>query len=373
MNRRKQMLQELLAPRPVDGGLAEGPPEIGSSADPAPPPTLPAARGDAAPGRRVPSGAVRAMGLDLARLTGDARRAQELERSTRDGQAVLEVDPATVDPSFADDRLARAGDADYRRLVRSIAESGQQVPILVRPHPEAAGRYQTAYGHRRVAAAAELGIRVRAVVRDLSDADLVVAQGKENAERRDLSFIERALFAADLEARGFGRAVSQAALAAHPADMTRYLAVARGVPRPLAQAIGPAPRAGRPRWMELAALLAADDDAADAAAALARSPDVQSAPSDRRFDMVLAALRRRTAATAPGGSEGGPWAPVLGPGGEAVIKLEPLATGTRLTVLEQAAPGFSAFLVARLPALLAEFRGDQRRPGPDRVEDDRAS
>jgi hypothetical protein len=30
----------------------------------------------------------------------------------------------------------------------------------------------------------------------------------------------------------------------------------------------------------------------------------------------------------------------LGPGGEAVIKLEPLATGTRLTVLEQAAPAF---------------------------------
>jgi ParB family chromosome partitioning protein len=155
--------------------------------------------------------------------------------------------------------------------------------------------------------------------------------------------------------------------------MTRYLAVARGVPRPLAQAIGPAPRAGRPRWMELAALLAADDDAAEAAVALARSPDVQSAPSDRRFDIVLSALRRRTAATAPGGSEGVPWAPVLGPGGDAVIKLEPLAAGTRLTVLEQAAPGLSAFLVARLPALLAEFLKDRRRPGPDRAEDDRAS
>jgi ParB family chromosome partitioning protein len=125
--------------------------------------------------------------------------------------------------------------------------------------------------------------------------------------------------------------------------------------------------------MELAALLAADDDAANAAAALARSPDVQSAPSDRRFDMVLAALRRRRAATAPGGSEGVPCALVLAPGGEAVIKLEPLAAGTRLTVLEQAAPGLSAFLVARLPALLAEFRRDQRRPSPDRAEDDRAS
>ena len=231
MNRRKQMLQELLAPRSVDGGAAEGSAEAESSAAPGPPPTVPAAGGSGASSRRVPSGAVRAMGLDLARLTDEARRAQELERSTKDGQAVLEVDPATVDPSFAEDRLARTGDADYRRLVRSIAESGQQVPILVRPHPEGAGRYQAAYGHRRVAAAAELGIRVRAVVRALSDAELVVAQGKENAERRDLSFIERALFAADLEARGFGRAVSQAALAAHPADMTRYLAVARGIPR----------------------------------------------------------------------------------------------------------------------------------------------
>ncbi len=362
MNRRKQMLQELLAPGPAES-LAEGK----APADPG----LPPGETDRGPGRRAPSGAVRAMGLDLARLTDEARRAQELERSIGDGQVVLEIDPARVDPSFAEDRIARTGDADYRRLVRSIAESGQQVPILVRPHPEAGDRYQAAYGHRRLSAAAELGIRVRAVVRPLSDAELVVAQGKENAERRNLSFIERVLFTADLEARGFERPTLQAALAAHPADMTRYLAVARGIPRSLIRAIGPAPRAGRPRWMELAALLAAGDGAAEAAAALAESPDFQAAPSDRRFEMVFSALRRRAAAGVPG-PEGAPLAPIRGPEGEAVIKLERFAAGARLTVLEQAAPGLSAFLLARLPALVAEFRGggQGRQSPPDRAEDD---
>src|SRR5690606_36556655 len=54
---------------------------------------------------------------------------------------------------------------------------------------------------------------VRAVVRDLSDTELVLAQGKENAERRSLSFIERAFFAKALIDHGFDRATAQAARA----------------------------------------------------------------------------------------------------------------------------------------------------------------
>jgi ParB family chromosome partitioning protein len=181
--------------------------------------------------RRVPSGAVRAMGLDLDRLTSDARRAEELERQAFNGQMVMDIDPSIVDASFAEDRIDRTSDADYRRLVDSIGTSGQQVPILVRPHPDAAGRYQVAYGHRRLAAAMELGRPIRALIKPLTDAELVVAQGKENAERRNLTFIERALFAAELEARGFDRLTLLAALAAHPAEMSRYLAVARDIPR----------------------------------------------------------------------------------------------------------------------------------------------
>ena len=42
---------------------------------------------------------------------------------------------------------------------------------------------------------------MRAIIQALTDAELVIAQGKENAERRNLSFIERALFAANLDVR----------------------------------------------------------------------------------------------------------------------------------------------------------------------------
>jgi ParB family chromosome partitioning protein len=332
--KRKDMLRQLLAP--------ETPASEGESS---PLPGVPEQPAD----RRVPSGAVRAMGLDLERLTAEARRAEELERQAANGQLVIEVDPTLVDPSFAEDRVARTSDPDYRRLVESIAATGQQVPILLRPHPEVAGRYQVAYGHRRLAAAAELSVPVRAIVRRLTDAELVVAQGKENAERRNLSFIERALFAAELEARGFDRATLHAALAAHPAEVSRYLTVARSVPRWLVRAIGPAPRAGRPRWIDLAELVATEE-AREAVAAITEQAGFQSAPSDRRFEMVITALRRRAT---PEVQED-----ILllrGPDGIPLVRFEVHPTGARLTVLEQAGPGLSVFLQERLPALLAEF------------------
>ena len=331
---RKRMLRDLLLPQPV----AEDPPAESAVAEPG--------------GRRIPSGAVRAMGLDLTRLQDDARRAEVLERETRNGQAVLEIDPAQIDASFAEDRIARTSDAEFRRLVESIGASGQQVPILVRPHPEASGRYQVAYGHRRLAAAAELGIAVRAVIRPLTDTELVIAQGKENAERRNLTFIERALFAAELEARGFDRATLQSALAAHPAEMTRYLSVARAIPRWLAQAIGPAPRIGRPRWMAMA-------EAAAAAGALgpiggmAATPDFRAAPSDTRFAMVYAALRRGVVDP-----------PALEDGGEdctSFIRVEEANGETRFTILRTAPAGLSGYLLGRFMDLVVEFQAEQTR------------
>lgn len=204
---------------------------------------------------RVPSGAVRAMGLSLGRIEESAARADALAEQLAGAELVHELDPTLIEPSFVDDRIERTSDPDFRRLVESISLHGQQVPILVRPHPKKPSHYQVAYGHRRLSASLELGRKVKALVRHLTDIDLVVAQGKENAERRNLSFIERASFAAHLEKQGFERSIIQTALAVHPAEMTRLLAVARDIPEPFIAAIGPAPRAGRPRWMELASLL----------------------------------------------------------------------------------------------------------------------
>jgi ParB family chromosome partitioning protein len=310
-------------------------PEAGEAAG-APPPVA-----------RVPSQAVRAMGLEIGRLAAEANEAGALRQQIVSGAVMVDLDPALLDPSFVADRLAPTEDAEYRRLVDSLREAGQQAPILVRPHPERPGRYQIAYGHRRRHAAAELGRMVRAIVRPLSDAELVVAQGKENAERRNLSFIERALFAADLQARGFDRATLTAALAVHTAEVTRFLAVAAVVPAAVVRAIGPAPRAGRPRWLELASLLA-NPALAEAAAAVMRQPGFRLQPSDARFEALLAALRG-------GGASAATAERLHDAGGTPVIRVERTPRATRIIVDDRAAPGLGDFLVDRLPELLRAY------------------
>ncbi len=301
----------------------------------------------AAAARRVPAGAVRALGLSLERLQEEAAAASTLRERLAGGQAVVEVDPALVDDSFAADRLPAGEGAELQELVESIRGSGQQVPALLRPHPDAPGRFQVAYGHRRLHAVRVLGVRLRAVVRPLSDAELVIAQGQENLGRRDLTFIERALFAARLEARGFDRATLNAALSVHSAEMTRFLAVTRAVPEDLVRAIGPAPRAGRTRWMELARLLGRGR-ALSAARACVAEGSVAALGSDARFAAVLQAAR--------GGGAGRTGVEVFrAAGGIPIARVEHATTTVRVTVDERMAPGFGRFLADRLASLHRAF------------------
>lgn len=235
---------------------------------------------------RVRTGAISAMGASLAQLTENAKTVARLQDQIATGDFVLDLDPAAIDESLVSDRLTIDVDPTFDALVASIAESGQQVPILVRPHPTEADRYQAAYGHRRLRAASRLKIKVKAIVRALSDADLVVAQGKENLERRDLSFIERALFAQRLEDRGFERAIIISALSCDKADVSRYISMARAIPEKIALAIGPAPKAGRARWAELAEGLR-DANATRALETLLPRPDFLMLATDQRFSKVL--------------------------------------------------------------------------------------
>ena len=297
---------------------------------------------------RVPSGAVRAMGLSLGRIGEDAAKAEALEQQIARGELVYELDPSLIEPSFVEDRLARTADAEFRRLVDSISTAGQQAPILVRPHPERAGHYQVAYGHRRLSACLELAKKVKAIVRPLTDTQLVVAQGKENAERRNLSFIERAQFAAHLEQRGFERPVIQAALAVHPAELTRLLSVARSIPTEVINAIGPSPRAGRPRWMEFATLLSASGGN-DILAKIVGQPSFQRLSSDARFDLAIEKLRSNSH-----GSEAEPDI-IRNRAGHPVIRAERSATTLRLIVDLKAGPGLDEHLLALLPSIVADF------------------
>lgn len=243
------------------------------------------------PKGRVVSGSVKAMRLSLGDMGARAAEAEALRAALEAGERAVDLDPEAIEPSFVVDRLDRGGEVDdpaFRAFVEDMRAHGQLTPILVRPHPDQPGRHQIAFGHRRWRAARLLRRPVKALVRALDDEALVVAQGQENAQRRDLSFIEKAMFALALEERGFSRPTVIAALAAHASEVARLIGVARQLPPDLAQAIGPAPKAGRPRWLALVAALRGEGALARAHAALA---GLAGADSDARFVAAFAAAQ----------------------------------------------------------------------------------
>ncbi len=234
---------------------------------------------------RLPAGPVRSMGLALDRVEEEKLA---LQRALATGLTIVELDPDLVEPSIIRDRLSGSGGANFESFRQSIAERGQEIPILVRPHPTLEGRYQVAYGHRRLKAVSSLGRKVRAIVRAMSDIELVVAQGVENSQREDLSYIERALFAARLEDRGFERSVIIDALGTDKGELSKLISVARGVPEQIIEAIGSAPKAGRRRWLALAEHLK-DSGAKRSATQAAKEPSLPLADTDTRFVRVFAA------------------------------------------------------------------------------------
>ncbi len=247
--------------------------------------------------QRPASGAVKAMGLSLGGLQREIEEARQFKGALQDGERIVEIHPDLIDPSPFSDRLSdgATNDDEFEQLVQSLKDSGQQVPVLVRVHTKTAGRFEAAYGHRRIKAARALDVPVKAIVRNLDDGALLLAQGKENAERRNLSFIEKALFAKGMVEAGVERAAAQTALGAHKADMTRYFQVADAIPLHIARAIGPAPKAGRPRWMALGDLLAKDAARIKAEDEIDRA-EFMAADSDRRFQMLFDRLSRKASA-----------------------------------------------------------------------------
>jgi ParB family chromosome partitioning protein len=291
------------------------------------------------------SGSVKAMGLSLQSLSDEADEAKELREQLSAGSHVVELDPECIDPSFIRDRLPDPKALDFEVLQASIAEHGQQVPILVRPMAGQDGRYQVAYGHRRLDALRGLGRPIKAIVRNLTDEQLIVAQGKENLERRDLSFIERALFAARLEDRGFERSALIAALTLHKGNLSTMISVARSVPETLIAAIGPAPKIGRPRWEQLSDLLKKTGEKWREPAG---AESFDALESDARFERVLKALlptAKKRAAQIVKAQDGKP-----------VARVERGKDRIRLTIDDHSAPNFGVYLVEHLPDIYAAFR-----------------
>lgn len=238
-----------------------------------------------------------------------SNRALRSARDAVDAHHVWELDPAEIQDERYSDRL---DPKDVHDLRASIEQNGQTVPILVRRHASDPNRYLLVYGRRRLEAirASDKLSKVRALIANLDDTAALRAQVSENTGRRDLSYIERALFAQELLDNGFG---SQAQIA-EVLNVTRSavsmsISVAKAIGTALAHAIGPAHGVGRPRWEALAKELAdsrienddlsrvALDVRAKAAANEQADENPQVDPSVAAFEAVARHVKKSVSST----------------------------------------------------------------------------
>lgn len=298
---------------------------------------------------RVSSGAVRSLKDSFSEVE---RENEELREKIAASAMIIEIDAKLIDPSPVADRFREDDTTSYELLKQSIAQRGQEVPVLVRQHPTMIGRYQSAYGHRRVRVARELGVPVRAILKDLSDEALVVAQGLENAPREDLSFIERAIFAAHIEDAGHKRTVVQDALAIDRAEASKLIAVANAIPHDIIDAIGKAPKVGRGRWQALAEMLA-DGAAVKRARAAISDVSFTTRDSNSRFLAVFNAADRHAepdVARKPR-SRG----PVASRDGQRIAQVQRADRDLKLSIDKKVPAAFADFLVTQLPDLFEAF------------------
>lgn len=300
-----------------------------------------------------PSGAVKAMSLGLDRLSAEAAQAKALREELASRETTQDLDPALFSPSIVSDRIPSTRDSRFQELKAAIAENGQQIPIIARPHPTEEGRFQIAAGHRRWRVAQELGVSLKAIIRKLSDQEMVVLQGQENGPREDLTFIERARFAMQMEGHGFDRDTLAAALSVDKPEISRLLTVAQALGEELIIAIGPAPKIGRPRWLQLVKGLeraGARDDLNE----LTSSSGFEAADTDERFTLALQAIgpAKQTAKRRRLSSDRIAW-------------LENKGGNVRL-VSDEAS--FGSFLQRRLPALIDEFKDSPEAKSSQRLK-----
>lgn len=299
---------------------------------------------------RQPS-ALGAISQSLGGISEKAKRADEIEQRLLQGQTIVELDPILIDASFIADRMDATPEqnAAFRELIQ---KHGQTVPILVRPKPGQGERFEVAFGHRRLRAARELGIKVRAVVRVLSDEELVIAQGQENSGRTDLTFIERARFAARLEDRKFSRETIMAALNVDKTALSRLIAIATRIPGQIIEAIGPAPSFGRVRWQELTDLLDTDG-LRQRALSHVESAEFSALDTDKRFEALAAALKEKASR-----ARAETWAAEDGTHAAKVMR-----SGKKLTLTfdDRTAPQFGDFVKERLQQLYNEYQAANSR------------
>lgn len=131
------------------------------------------------------------LGRGLAALIGEIDRpaAAEKPAANADGKVPIEF----LSPNPKNPRR-HFGDADLTDLAQSIREHGVVQPVVARPSPTQAGRYEIIAGERRWRAAQRAGLtEIPIIVRDVNDRTALELAIIENVQRTDLNPVEEAM------------------------------------------------------------------------------------------------------------------------------------------------------------------------------------
>lgn len=222
--------------------------------------------------------------------------------------SIRDIDHHLIDDSQFKDRVPD-NDNSIVELAESIRSQGQLIPILI--SPTASGRYRIVYGRRRLAALRLLNLPAKALIRELDEDQAIIAQGQENSYRKDLSWIEKAVFARQLADVGKSDDLICDTLnidqkARRNGDkltgLSRMKQVAAKLSTDLIDAVGPAPKVGRDRWYAVAQALEKRGFPAGNQSSLTDqvlNVGIKGLDSDERFDALEKAIKSLATASAP--------------------------------------------------------------------------
>lgn len=135
------------------------------------------------------------LGRGLSALFGEQDTSQESALAVASLYPIEFLSPSPLQPRRNFDETA------LDELADSIAEKGVLQPLLIRPDRTRPGHFEIVAGERRWRAAQRAKLHeVPALVKDLSDAEVLEVALIENLQRRDLSPVE--------EARGYERLIN---------------------------------------------------------------------------------------------------------------------------------------------------------------------
>ncbi|MFO1013012.1 MAG: ParB/RepB/Spo0J family partition protein [Caulobacteraceae bacterium] len=132
----------------------------------------------------------RGLGRGLSALLDEAEAATTPEARRAAGVEEIPIELIQANP---DQPRRHFSEAELDELAKSIRQRGVLQPILVRPLLDDAGSYQIVAGERRWRASQKIGLHVvPALVRVLSDTDVMDIAVIENVQRQDLTALEEA-------------------------------------------------------------------------------------------------------------------------------------------------------------------------------------